>query len=158
MAIKYSFTTQWEANASRKEVWDAILNPLQWPLWWKDFTEAEEIKSGDISGIGRKIKFTLKSPAHYKLRFNVELKERVEYQLLIGKATGDLEGTGKWIFDEHNGQTNVECHWDVTTNIGWMNALSFLLKPIFAHSHKIVIKNGAHYLALRLGKNVTVSN
>ena len=71
-------------------------------------------------------------------------------QYLEGIASGDLEGTGSWTFKETAGITEVHCNWHVATNIGWMNAFAFLLKPLFRYNHGLVMKNGAMALAKRL--------
>ena len=50
-------------------------------MWWKSFTDVIEIEHGDEKGIGGIYKYTLKSPTHYKLTFDMLLIERVEHKI-----------------------------------------------------------------------------
>lgn len=154
MAIAYSFTTKWETPAPLNEVWEAIRNSLDWPEWWKSFTDVTELNHGDENGIGGIYRYTLKSPTHYKLTFDLQLTERIEHKKLEGKASGELEGTGTWLFEEKNGITFIECIWNVKTTQRWMNALAFILMPLFKYNHRMVMKKGGQYLAKKLNAQV----
>lgn len=151
MAIEYSFTTKWETSAPIHDVWETIRLSLEWPQWWKSFVSVTEIVPGDDRGIGSLRRYTLQSPTRYKLTFDLLLTDRIEHKLLSGKAEGELAGTGIWHFDVKNSITCIECQWNVRTTKAWMNALAFLLKPAFQYNHRLVMKNGAGYLAQRLG-------
>ncbi len=155
MPQNYSFTTHWYVSAPFKEVWEVIYKSEEWPQWWKDVLSVTEIEKGDERGIGSIRVYKLKSPTGYTLSFNLLLTEREEYKCLSGKASGELEGTGSWHFGIGEGITHVSCHWDVHTNIGWMNAFAFMLKPIFKLNHKIVMKRGARCLARKLQTDVS---
>jgi hypothetical protein len=150
MPEKYLFTTTWKIEAPLKDVWDAIYYSEEWPAWWKDFKSVTEIENGDHQNIGSIRVYKLKSPLIYTLSFNLLLTKRADLQYLEGKASGDLEGTGSWAFKEIDGITEVHCTWHVATNISWMNAFAFLLKPLFRYNHGLVMKNGAKALAKRL--------
>lgn len=83
----------------------------------------------------------------YTLGFSLLLTEKIEYRLLRGNASGELSGTGDWHFIETDGITHIQCNWNVSTNIGWMNRMAFLLRPVFAFNHGIVMRNGAKALS-----------
>ena len=151
MQQQYSFRTRWVIQASLEEVWKAILESEAWPGWWNDVLEVREIREGDDRGIGSIRLYTLKSPMGYKLRFHLLLTVRTEGKLLQGIATGDLEGTGSWHFSElSDNQIEISCLWQVSTRISWMNALAFLLGPVFRYNHAQVMKRGARALAKKL--------
>jgi hypothetical protein len=154
MAIEYSFTTKWKTTAPIHDVWEAIRLSLYWPKWWKSFVSVIELEHGDDRGIGSIRRYTLKSPSHYTLSFDMLLTDREEYKLLSGKATGELEGTGTWHFYEQDGMTWIECHWNVKTTKAWMNALAFILRPAFSYNHRMVMKKGAQFLAKKLNTPV----
>lgn len=154
MAIEYSFITRWKTEAPIEHVWDAIRLSLEWPSWWKDFMAVKELEPGDELGIGSIRRYTLRSPTLYTLSFDLLLTERQEYQLLSGKATGELAGTGIWHFSTREGFTFVECHWTVKTTRRWMNMFAFILKPAFQYNHRLSMKRGARYLSGKLGKPV----
>ena len=151
MPIEYSFSTKWKTTANIQNVWDAIRLSLEWPVWWKSFNSVIEITPGDEMGIGSIRRYTLRSPAHYKLTFDFLLTDRIEHKLLSGKASGELEGSGFWHFNVNDGITYIECQWNVKTTRAWMNTFAFLLKPAFKYNHRLVMKKGAQYLEKKLG-------
>jgi len=155
VGTSYSFTTIWKTTAPLSIVWPVIQDTLNWPSWWKDFTEVKLLHNGDDLGIGSKFRFTLRSPALYRLTFDLELVQREEFALLAVSATGELEGHGYWEFAREEGHTLLICKWNVATRKGWMNTLAFLLKPAFIYSHKQVMINGARSLQQYLGYSVT---
>lgn len=155
MAIEYSFVTRWKTPAPIHEVWEAIRLSLDWPQWWRSFVSVKELVPGNDLGIGSVRRYTLQSPAKYKLTFDLLLTDRVEHKLLKGVASGELAGEGIWHFQVLDGTTYVECHWNVKTTKAWMNALAFVLRPAFQYNHKLVMKKGAKYLEQKLAVPVT---
>ncbi len=151
MHTEYNFTTHWHVDAPLQEVWELIYHSEEWPQWWADVISVVESSHGDDRGIGSIRHYILRSPTGYKLSFNLLLTGRLEYQLLEGNASGELEGKGSWHFKTAtNGGTHVECLWNVNTKIDWMNKLSFLLRPVFKYNHKIVMRRGAKGMARKL--------
>ena len=136
MNKKYSFHTEWVIKAPLKEVWDAIYASLEWPHWWKGVNKVKEINAGDENGIGSIRIYTLSSPMAYTLSFQLAVTEHIPQQKLKGISSGELEGTGTWLFKEEQGITTAICQWEVATTIAWMNMFSFLLAPIFTYNHK----------------------
>jgi uncharacterized membrane protein len=147
LSKRYAFVTKWKIAAPLEEVWDAIYDSENWPGWWKSVLTVKEIEKGDNCGIGSVRVYKLRSPLYYTLSFSLLLTKREDHKILEGLASGDLEGTGAWYFSQSDGVTHVECHWHVRTTIKWMNALGFLLKPLFEFNHKLVMKQGASDLA-----------
>ena len=151
MNKQYSFITHWELRAPLEQVWDAIYNSLDWPKWWKGVHEVIEIKKNDANGINGIRKYTWKSFLPYTLTFTMRLTENDYLKNMKGVAFGELEGRGEWFFSEANGIVHIQYNWDVVTNKTWMNYLSFLLKPLFALNHNVVMHWGAKGLAKKLG-------
>lgn len=147
---KYVFITRWQIKAPVEDVWNAIYNSLEWPQWWKGVKEARSIEEGDARGINGIREYTWKSILPYKLKFASKLLEREDHKRLYGIAFGELEGEGTWHFFEKDGITYLQYDWKVATKKKWMNALSFLMKPIFKYNHDIVMKWGAKGLAKKL--------
>ncbi len=154
MPENYSFTTHWYVEAPLEKVWETIYKSEEWPRWWKGVKSVTETEKGDERGIGSIRIYRLRSPMFYTLSFKLLLTDRVEYKYLLGNASGELEGTGAWHFEEQGEITYVQCHWHVHTNIKWMNAFAFLLKPIFRYNHGKVMQWGAESLAKKLNAEV----
>jgi len=150
MSTHYSFITRWQIKAPLKDVWWAIYEAEKWPEWWPGVLAVKEIKAGNDRGIGGIKRYTWKSALPYQLSFNMELTDRVDYKMLTGRASGELEGTGTWHFEENNGITDVTYYWDVVTHKKWMNFFSFALKPLYRYNHNIVMKWGAKGLSALL--------
>ena len=155
MPENYSFSTSWYINAPLEKVWEIIYKSEEWPQWWKGVLSVTETEKGDERGIGSVRTYRLRSPMGYTLSFDLLLTDREEYKYLSGNASGELEGTGSWSFDRGEGMTHVRCHWNVHTNIKWMNAFAFILKPVFKLNHRIVMKWGAKSLAKKLNTDVS---
>ena len=147
----YSFKTVWNIPAPVHEVWDVISHPLQWPSWWKGVEEVTELRPGDAESIGSISSYTWKSFLPYRLTFNIELVAQEKYRYLKGTASGELQGSGEWYFASSEHGTVLTCIWNVSTRKPWMNRLSFLLRPIFAYNHSIVMNWGEKCLKKKLG-------
>jgi hypothetical protein len=150
MAKKYSFITHWEFKAPLPDVWDAIYNSLEWPNWWKGVYKVTEIKKNDANGINGIRAYTWKSALPYELTFTMRLAECEPMKRMKGVAFGELEGTGEWVLSEESKIVKVYYYWNVVTTKKWMNTFAFLLKPLFAINHNVVMHWGAKGLAKKL--------
>jgi len=150
MPDQYQFITRWQIKAPVEDVWDAIYDSLEWPQWWKGVVAVTEHAKGDESGINGIRDYTWRSVLPYQLTFRSRLVEIELYKKMRGIAFGELEGEGTWHFYEKDGITYIQYDWTVFTNKAWMNALSFMLKPLFRYNHNVVMKWGAVGLANKL--------
>ena len=151
MIKEYSFITVWELrNTSLEEAWKTIKAVDDWPQWWKGVEEVKALKEGDADGIGKVSSFTFKSALPYRLTFESELVQLEAYRLMKGKAKGELEGTGTWLFELKGDVVHIEYHWQVRTTKPWMNLLSPVLKPVFKWNHDVVMQWGLEGLIKRL--------
>ena len=151
MLKEYSFVTVWKLrNTSVDEVWKTIKAVEEWPRWWKGVKRVQTIKEGDANGIGKISMFTFKAALPYQLSFQSELLQLKHHQLMIGKAKGELEGTGVWTFRKESEWVRIEYNWNVKTTRAWMNFFARLLKPAFKWNHDVVMRWGLEGLAKKL--------
>jgi hypothetical protein len=150
MPYKYVFITRWQIRAPVEEVWEAIYHSLEWPQWWEGVKAARTIQDGHENGIDGIREYTWRGILPYNIHFTSRLTEREDYSKLHGVAYGDLEGEGTWHFFEKDGVTYLQCDWRVNSNIRWMNAIAFLLKPLFRYNHRVLMNRGARGLAKKL--------
>jgi hypothetical protein len=68
----------------------------------------------------------------------------------VGKASGELEGTGTWAFEEKDGITYVRYDWQVRTTRWWMNLVAPIARPFFEWNHDVVMEWGRKALEKRL--------
>lgn len=152
---KYFFTTVWKVNAPKEAVWEIIKNVSDWPMWWHGVVEVQKIKEGDTDGLNAIYKQTWKSRLPYKLIFITEATWIEPFNAMEGKASGDLDGTGRWEFyDDGNGWTTVTYFWNVKTNVTWMNALAPVLNIVFKWNHDAVMNWGGMGIGKKLNCKV----
>ncbi|MBX2891494.1 MAG: SRPBCC family protein [Saprospiraceae bacterium] len=138
----YHFITQWQFRAPVERVWDEIYHSERWPSWWKGVLAVETLVDGNPNSIGDAKRYTWRSRLPYKLRFDMTLAEKVPFQRLVGRASGELEGTGTWTFEEKDGITHVRYDWQVRTTKRWMNLLTPIARPFFEWNHDVVMEWG----------------
>ena len=148
---EYRFLTTWLLEADREAVWEAIYDSERWPEWWRGVERVIEMKPGDEAGVGQLARYTWRSKLPYELEFEM-LTTRVERpHLLEGKASGELAGTGRWLFFAEPSTTAVIYEWNVRTTKAWMNLLAPIARPVFAWNHDWVMGNGGEGIARLLG-------
>jgi uncharacterized protein YndB with AHSA1/START domain len=148
---EYRFLTTWLLQTEVEPVWDAIYDSERWPEWWKGVLEADKLEEGDATGVGQYGRYVWKSKLPYRLEFFVRTTEVERPHLLVGDASGELAGVGRWRLFERDGVTAVLYEWNVRTTRPWMNLLGPIARPIFAVNHDYVMRNGGHGLAELLG-------
>ncbi|WP_133645728.1 SRPBCC family protein [Paraburkholderia flava] len=150
-AIEYCFSTIWRFDAPMPTVWDAIHDSAQWPQWWKNVEQVENLVPGNGDGVGAVQRYTWKGALPYRLIFDVHVTDVEPLQLLAGDATGDVAGRGCWRFSAEGGTTVVRYDWQVRTTRTWMNLLAPLARPFFQWNHDAVMREGGAALARRIG-------
>jgi uncharacterized protein YndB with AHSA1/START domain len=154
--VQYHFVTHWHIDAPIDDVFEAISHSEHWPEWWKGVEKVTELEHGDESGVGRRQAMVWKSILPYRLRFEV-VATRVERPFALeGRATGELDGTGRWdIRAAPAGGTDVTYYWDIRTTRAWMNAFGPLAGPAFRWNHDYVMAAGGRGLAKLLAGRPT---
>ena len=134
------------------DVWNVVKDSMQWFTWWKGMLSVTEIEAGDETGLHNKRKYTCRSLIPYKLCFTLHVVKVIEEKFIGGLADGALTGSGDMHFsyDAATNCTTVICKWHVGTTVKWMNAFSFMLKPVFAYNHNYLMRQGAKGLAKKL--------
>ena len=155
---RYDFTSRWQLETGRESVWEALVEFHDWPTWWPGLKSVEETAAGDENGIGQSATSSWRGPLGYTLNFAIETVERSRPEFLRGIASGDLEGSGRWVLSEIQAAgpdapvwTQVRFDWQVEARQGWMRRLDRVARPIFVLSHDHVMKKGAEGLAGHLG-------
>lgn len=146
----YSFITTWKIKADLPRVWEVLYNQEAWPGWWKGVKKVEALQEGDSGHIGKKMRYTWKSLLPYTLSFDMTSVHIIPHSYMEGHASGELEGVGKWYFNEAQGVTTIQYSWEVNTTKKWMNLLTPVLKPAFKWNHDVVMRWGAAGLAKKL--------
>jgi hypothetical protein len=150
MTARYRFLTTWLLDAPRDDIWEVVHDVERWPEWWRGVERVEKLRGGDEDGVGGVFAQRWRSALPYTVSFDIETT-RIERPLLLeGRATGELEGIGRWRFHE-GAATAVTYEWNVRTTRPWMNTIAPVGRPVFVWSHSVVMRWGGESLARRLG-------
>lgn len=147
----YEFLSTWLLEAPIEPVYEAIHASKRWPDWWRGVESAVELEPGDEDGLGSLARYTWKSRLPYRLTFESRVTRVERPHLLEGRATGELEGIGRWRLYEGAEGTAATYEWNVDTARAWMNRLAPVARPVFAWNHDVVMRQGAEGLARLLG-------
>jgi len=155
---EYSFLTTWLLESPRPPVWETVHDQARWPEWWRGVELAEEVSLGTDGDVGTVSRMVWKSLLPYRVEFEVTTTRVEPPHLLEGRASGELEGLGRWRFYEQGGITAVLYEWNVATTRPWMNRLAPLLRPAFEWNHDWVMARGGEGIAERLGCRLLASD
>ena len=154
---EYKFITHWKLNAPMEEIWDVIYDVSKWHEWWKGVLEVKVIsdsKDGEI-----RFAHTWRSFIPYKLKFITRVTDIDPLKSIMAKATGELEGTGRWEFkDTGHGETIVTYLWFVHTTTPWMNISAPFLSWLFRWNHDTVMRWGGEGLSKKLNCKIHFSS
>jgi uncharacterized protein YndB with AHSA1/START domain len=148
---QYRFLTTWLLEAAREQVWDVIYDAARWPQWWRGVERCVVERPGNERGEGALWRAAWRSVLPYTLEFEFELEHVERPSILVGRARGDLEGSGTWRLYEGEAGTASTWEWVVRTTQPWMNAFGPSARPVFAWNHHRIMRRGAEGVARRLG-------
>jgi uncharacterized protein YndB with AHSA1/START domain len=148
---QYRLLTTWRIEAPLEDVYSAIRDSKRWPSWWPAVHKVDQTSAGDADGVNSVWRYSWQGRLPYQIGFEVSAT-RVERLVAIeGTARGDLEGTGRWLFDHEGAATVVRCEWQVHSTRWWMNLIAPVARSIFIRNHALVMKQGGEGLARLLG-------
>jgi len=149
---RYEFLTTWCLEpAGIDDVFEVLNDSGAYPEWWRGVTAVEVLEAGDERGVGKLARFSWRSLLPYTLVFDLRTTQIARPHRIEGNASGELEGVGVWRLFEAKGMTAVIYDWRVSTTKAWMNVLGPVARPAFAWNHDLVMRQGGHGLAARLG-------
>lgn len=144
---QYRLLTTWRIKAPLEDVYSAIHDSMHWPDWWPAVLKVEQTSAGDADGVNSVWRYTWRGQLPYRIGFEVSAT-RVERLVAIeGTTRGDLEGTGRWLFDREGVVTVVRCEWQVHSTRWWMNLIAPIARSIFVRNHALVMEQGGQGLA-----------
>ena len=149
----YHFITHWRVESTPEEVSEILENAADLVRWWPSaYLEVEVLEPGDERGVGKLVRLHTKGWLPYTLRWQfrvIELRYPTGFTL---QALGDFEGHGIWTFEQDGAQVNITYDWKIGTRKPLLNALSFLLKPLFAANHRWAMARGLESLKLEFAR------
>jgi uncharacterized protein YndB with AHSA1/START domain len=144
----YDWRTEWFIPASLPTVYKAMISRKAVRQWWPDMELVEE-DGGDKLRVESKVSFRVhQAPEIARLAppFRIHcLYTDVEHERRLREVvTGDLSGVLETLFREDLGEggTHVTFNWYVRVTNPVLNALGYLVEPVYRHSHDSVMAAG----------------
>ncbi|WP_018763871.1 SRPBCC family protein [Arthrobacter sp. 135MFCol5.1] len=147
----YEFLTVWRVAGTPREVTDILGDAGTLPRWWPSvYLTVEQLDPGNPDGTGKAFFLHTKGWLPYTLKWQLTVTEPVTEHGFAISARGDLNGAGRWTFEQDGPETVVTYEWRVSTAKPLLRRLSWLLKPAFAANHRWAMARGQEALALEL--------
>jgi hypothetical protein len=151
MGTDYRFVTVWRVAATVAEVKAVLSDGASLPRWWPSvYLGVNERERGGPDLVGSAVDLHTKGWLPYTLRWTLRITEPVTDEGFALTAEGDLEGEGRWFFEQDGPEVVITYHWRVAANKPLLRRLSWLLKPAFAANHRWAMARGEESLALEL--------
>lgn len=154
-SVDYEFHTIWRVAGSPDEVTAILGDAEALPRWWPSVYLAVEPAPKDLEdsvapAAPRSVLLHTKGWLPYTLRWTMTATEPVTNRGFALTAAGDLNGTGRWTFEQDGPETVITYDWRVSTAKPLLRRLGWLLKPAFAANHRWAMARGQESLALEL--------
>jgi hypothetical protein len=151
----YQFLTVWRVAGTPEDVAAILGDASSLPRWWPSVylavePEGRTPESGLGPGIPSPVRLHTKGWLPYTLRWTLTVTEPVTRRGFALTASGDLNGTGRWTFEQDGPETVITYDWRVRAEKPVLRRLSWLLKPAFAANHRWAMARGQESLALEL--------
>lgn len=150
----YTFVTDWQVDASRERVWDALLDARRWPDWWRGFRSVEVLDPGGESGVGVVLRQQWRSLVPYTLTLDLEILAVERRRRLVGRVSGDLEGRATWTLHEQDGETVVRFLMEVRPARAWMRLPVPFADRVIAANYAAIMRRGGRGLSRLVGRRV----
>ncbi|HUQ64287.1 MAG TPA: SRPBCC family protein [Acidimicrobiales bacterium] len=151
MSNDYEFLTVWRVAGTIDEVEDVLGDAESLPRWWPAvYLTVDQIEAGANDGVGRAVDLHTKGWLPYTLRWTLRITEPMTDEGFALEASGDLEGTGRWTFEQDGPEVVITYDWRISATKPLLRRLSWLLKPGFAANHRWAMARGEESLALEM--------
>ncbi|HPY42231.1 MAG TPA: SRPBCC family protein [Thiolinea sp.] len=151
----FALVNEFEIDAPLEQVWDVLIQPENWPQWWRYVESVELIEAGGVNDLNALRKARWKTALLYRVEFLVRtVIVEVPYNIILN-TEGDVHGVGRWQLESTSKGTYLRYIWCIKFEKSWLRWFAPLLKPAFTWNHHKVMRAGANGLAQRLNSNLT---
>lgn len=147
MVRVYDWVTNWNIDAPISQVFKVLTTPEEFSHWWPS---APVHSVMPLAGIpqGRKIVYRVKSAGIVALlkpffQITTLMTDIEKDRRFRSVTTGELVGVAETMFySRSDGGTRIVFYWYVRIHHPFLNALGFVLEPVFRASHDHFMKEG----------------
>lgn len=152
---RYHFVTEFSVSADREIVWDALIDPTDWPSWWRWLKRVDLLDEGDADRVGARYRYAFGTALPYTLSCELLVEAAHRPRLVDATASGELQGSGHWrLAADPDGGTSVAYTWLVETTKRWMNILAPIGRPAFSWNHDVLMRDFAKGVAQVTGSEL----
>src|SRR5205085_11526160 len=101
----YVFVDEWDVDAPREAVFDAVADASTYPEWWRPVYITSE--TDGPPEVGRTSRQHFKGRLPYTLKTTSTIVRLERPEIVEADVTGDLRGHGLWTLTPRNGGTHV---------------------------------------------------
>lgn len=142
-AETFRLESNWEIDASRRELLAVSRDPLSLASWWSAvFLRAELIEPGDPDRLGLTVRFHTKGLLPHTFQFTARIT-RVDPRGAVRIDTwGDFDGTCAVELRRSASGMAIGVVWQVNVRQPYIRPLVRLLRPAFAANHRWAMRRG----------------
>ena len=137
MPGEYVFVDEWDVQAPREAVFEAIADARTYPEWWRPVYMSSE--ADGPPEVGRVSKQYFKGRLPYRLKTESRITRLEPPGTVEADVVGDLRGRGLWTLTERDGGTHVRFDWRVFADRPLLRYLTPVLRPLFRWNHNWAI-------------------
>jgi uncharacterized protein YndB with AHSA1/START domain len=131
---EYRFVDEWDVDAPREAVFDALADARSYPEWWKPVYI--DVEADGEPALGKESRQHFKGRLPYHLNTRSRIVRLEPPHVVEGEVDGDLRGHGRWTLTElEGGGTHVRFDWRVYADKPILRALTPVLRPAFRWNH-----------------------
>lgn len=147
----YEFVSFWNVIGTSEEVYDILINGLEYPRWWPEvYLDVEQTSPGSEHGLGKAGRLLTKGKLPYTLRWSMVVTAVNYPNGFTLQASGDFNGVGIWTFTQNGPAVMIRFDWKIRVEKTVLKHLSFLMKPIFRANHRWAMRRGSEALRVEL--------
>lgn len=147
----YRSVTVWRVAGTVEEVTTILGDAQSLPRWWPSvYLSIRPVVDGGADGVGREVDVYSKGWLPYTLRWTLRITEPITTTGFALQTTGDLQGIGRWTFQQDGPEVAITYHWQVRPTKPLLRRAGWLLKPAFAANHHWAMARGEESLRLEL--------
>lgn len=151
MSSAYHFVTVWRVPGTIEEVKAVLGNAESLPEWWPSvYLAVQRVDDGGPDWVGSKNDLHTKGWLPYTLKWTLELTEPITDTGFALAASGDLNGSGHWAFEQDGPEVVITYDWRVEATKPLLRRLAPILKPAFKANHVWAMARGEESLKLEM--------
>jgi quercetin dioxygenase-like cupin family protein/uncharacterized protein YndB with AHSA1/START domain len=141
----YVFVDEWDVDAPREVVFDALADARTYPEWWRPVYVEVEAEGPPAVGVSSRQHFKGRLPYHLHTTSTIVRLERPHQ--VEADVVGDLSGRGLWTLTPQDDATHVRFDWTVNADRPLLRRLTPVLRPLFRWNHNWAIERAKEGLA-----------